>query len=199
MPNIINDFKDILKNYTVKDNQVILEDEEIISKIETEYQDNFNEFIKELTGSDDYIVSFEASKNGTPHRVPFVTFFNKNFSDSYKEGLFLGFSFYTDKGLVYLKLDQGISSINGDFNMFFVRGEKLRQDYITDIPSEFDFDQTKCAAGNILGKNYTFDDLTIELITEDLKYLLDVYESIIPDYEEIKKQSFNEIVETLNI
>lgn len=199
MSDIVSNFKDILTNYKVIDNQVVLEDSDIVSRIENEYKANLEEFIKEITGSDDYIVSFEASKNGNLLRIPAATFFNKNFTDSYNKGLFLGFSFYPAKGLLYFKLDQGISSTDGDFNLFFVRAEKLRCDYINDIPSEFNFDQNKCGAGNVLGKNYTLDDLSIELLSKDLKYLIDVYESIIPNYEKVKKLSFNEIIETLDI
>ena len=51
----------------------------------------------------------------------------------------------------------------------------------------------------MLGKNYSLDELSIELLSEDLKYLIGVYESINNDYEKVKKLSFNEIVETLDI
>ena len=199
MSDIVTNFKDILTNYKIIDNKVILEDFDIVSRIENEYRDVLEDFIKEVTGSDDYVVSFEASKNGNLLRIPAATFFNRNFVDSYNNGLFLGFSFYPDRGLVYFKLDQGISSTDGDFNLFFVRAEKLRCDYITHIPSEFNFNQKKCGAGNVLGKNYSFDELSIELLKEDLKYLVGVYESINDDYEEVKKLSFNELIETLDI
>ena len=106
MSDIVSNFKDILTNYKVIDNQVVLEDSDIVSRIENEYKANLEEFIKEITGSDDYIVSFEASKNGNLLRIPAATFFNKNFTDSHNDGLFLGFSFYPAKGLVYFKLDQ---------------------------------------------------------------------------------------------
>ena len=199
MSDIVTDFKDILTNYKIIDNQVVLEDSSIVSRIENEYKFDLEEFIKEITGLDDYVVSFEASKNGNLLRIPAATFFNKNFTDSHNDGLFLGFSFYPAKGLVYFKLDQGISSTDGDFNLFFVRAEKLRCDYINEIPSEFNFNQEKCGAGNVLGKNYSLDELSIELLSEDLKYLIGVYESINNYYEKVKKLSFNEIVEKLDI
>lgn len=196
---IVSVFKDVLSNYRIVDNNVVLEDSDIVSRMEGEYCDVLSSFVRDVSGCDDYIVSFETSKNGVLFRVPVVTIFNRNFSESYNDGLFLGFSFYPSGGFVYFKLDQGIRSTGGDFDLFFVRAEKLRQDYIHDVPSEFKFDEKKCGAGNIIGRNYSFDELNIELLTKDLKYLLNVYEDIIQDYENIKKLSFNEIVNSINI
>src|SRR5574344_856583 len=91
--------------------------------------------------------------------VPFAIIFNSNAGDSYRTGLFLGYSFYPKSNRLYVKLDQGCKGLAGNMDLLFILGEKLRT-YLDDVPEEFKFNPRKCAAGNIVGKEYKLDEIS---------------------------------------
>ena len=70
----------------------------------------------------------------------FCYYFNSNAGDSYRAGLFLGYSFYPKSNRLYVKLDQGCKGLAGNMDLLFIRGEKLRT-YLDDVPEEFKFNQ----------------------------------------------------------
>ena len=187
-------FKDILKNYTVKNHNVVLDNQNIVDRIENDYSKDFNEFISTFG---DFNTEFSCLKGETLLRVPYAVIYSREYDD-YNNGLFIGFSVYPDKGYVYLKLDQGLVNINGNFNLPFVRGEKLRSN-IDDIPKDFEFNKNKCAPGNIIGKTYCIDDLDDSTIINDLNYIISVYNDLIPEFDEIITLSFDDIVDSIDL
>jgi len=188
-------FKDILLNY--EDEMDISKSEsEFVSKIEDEYCDDLKSSIHSIVDEpEDYKVSIHTGRKNWLN-VPFAIIFNLNAGDSYRTGLFLGYSFYPKSNRLYVKLDQGCKGLAGNMDLLFIRGEKLRT-YLDDVPEEFKFNPRKCAAGNIVGKEYKLDEISDESLNEDLKYLIDTYEYLMPYYEKVIQIPTNTLIESL--
>jgi hypothetical protein len=195
LPKISENFIDILENYEEERKNPKV-DSEFSLKIEEDYAEDLDFFVKSVVSEPDkYSVSINSGDDKWLN-APFANIFNEDAGESYRSGLFVGYSFFPKKKLMYVKLDQGCKGLGGNFDLLFIRGEKLRS-VLYDVPEEFQFDPSKCAAGNVIGKNYKIEDISEEILEEDLKYLIETYEMLMPFYKEIIQLSADELVESL--
>lgn len=185
MVSVSENFKDLLNNYQVE-METPKSESEFASKIEEDYGEDLKNFVYDIVGEPDkYSVSIDVGSDKWLN-APVATIFNTDAGSDYMHGLFVGYSFHPKSGRLFVKIDQGIRGIGGHFDILYMRGEMLRH-CLDEVPEEFKFEPNKCAAGNILGKFYQVDEINEESLEQDLKYLIETYEQLMPEYEKVSQ------------
>lgn len=192
-----DDFKEILDQYPIEKKKDI-KDNFFAYKMRNDFLDDFKNFIKPLLDLDKYKIKISYGQ-GKWVELPWagITKFN-----SFQDGLNIGFTFFTEEKNVRLHIIQGYSKIS---TSIFNERNKVLNEIITQHKDlykileqhGFTFENTlntKKDIHKLIEKFYKYDELNDDVLKKDLEVLLEVYEKLIPKYEEIAdKTGFHDL------
>ena len=181
---IIDDFKEILNKYP-KETKRNYKNNKFASRMRKEFTDNLKEFTFDLIEDDDeYLIKISPGMRTWTKR-PWAGILNKKCSTTFQDGLYLIYIFDFEKNGVWLSLDLGTS---------FKSEEKLKDisDYLIKIyeesnlnaPYGFYSDEHAIYDETVLSKFYFIEKLNYDVFKSDLKSLIEIYEYLIPFYND---------------
>ena len=197
---ILDDFKEILERFPIESKKRY-KNNELANKMRNEFTKDFEDFVFNLTlNKEKYSVKISPGM-GTWTLRPWAGIKNSDATNTFQEGLYLIFIFDFDKNGYYLSLDQGnyktSSKIRKNISNFLI---DILLDSNFFIPSGFVYDETKLYEDTIISKFYEVDKVTINELKMDLKYLIEIYEYLIPFYlnytEKNENKSLKENLDT---
>lgn len=179
---IIKDFKEILERFPEESKKPI-KNNELAYKMRNDFTQDFEDFVFGLaSNSDKYSVKISPGMGRWTNR-PWAGIKNSDATNTFQEGLYLIYIFNLDKNGFYLSLDQG--------NDTPIKFQRNISNYLINIvknnlstPLGFISDKTKLYESTILSKFYNIDEVTIDELQNDLKSLMEIYEYLIPYYNE---------------
>ncbi|TMS41078.1 MAG: DUF3578 domain-containing protein [Methanobacterium sp.] len=192
-----DDFKEILDKYPIEKKKDI-KDNPFAFKMRNDFLDDFKNFLAPMLDLNKYKIKISHGQ-GTWVEKPWagITKFN-----SFQKGLNMGFTFFPEEKLASLHIVQGYSKIS---NSTFVERNKVLIEIINqnkDLYSRlerhsFTVENTINTedSGYVLEKFYGYDELNDGDLKKDLEVLLEVYQKLIPKYEEMmgEKTDFHDL------
>ena len=181
---IIDDFHEILNNFQFESKKPF-KDNEFANKMRNDFTENFKKFVFNiLTNNDEYVAKISPGMTRWTKR-PWAGLRNSTLTNTFKKGLYLIYIFDFENNGFHLSLDQGSDYPN-------LSSRKNISQYLFDliyknnlfIPQGFAGDENKLYEDVVLSKFYNIDDVTINEMENDLKDLINIYEYLIPYYED---------------
>ncbi|HOI71245.1 MAG TPA: DUF3578 domain-containing protein [Methanobacterium sp.] len=182
-----DDFKEILNQYPIEKKKDI-KDNPFAFKMRNDFTNDFKYFLEPLLDLDKYKIKISHGQ-GSWVEKPWagITKFN-----SFQEGLNMGFTFFPDEKLVSLHIVQGqkkiSNSIYDERNKNLIEIINQHKDLLA-ILERHNFTVKKPLntedTGRIIQKFYEYDELKDNDLKKDLEVVLEVYQKLIPKYEEM--------------
>jgi len=197
-----DDFKEFLDQYPIEKNNDI-KNNLFANKMRNDFLDDFRNFLKPILDLDEYKIKIYHGQ-GKWVETPWagITKF-----DSFQEGLSIGFTFFPEEKFVTLHIVQGYSKIS---NSTFNERNKVLIEIINshnDLCARLERHNftvettlnTEDSGNSIIEKFYGYDELNNEDLKKDLEVLLEVYQKLIPKYEEMmgEKKGVHDLSSTL--
>ncbi|MDO9626537.1 MAG: DUF3578 domain-containing protein [Methanobacteriaceae archaeon] len=181
-----DDFKEILDQYPIEKKKDI-KDNPFAFKMRKDFLNDFRNFLNPILDLDKYKIKISHGL-GKWVETPWagITEF-----DSFKEGLNIGFTFFTDKKFVALHIIQGHSKISNstfsDRNKVLVEIINQHKDFAKLERQSFSVDNPLNTedSGVVIEKYYGYNELNDDDLKKDLELLLEVYQELSPKYEEM--------------
>ena len=182
---IIEDFKEILEKYPLESKKQF-KDNEFASKMKNEFKDNLNDFVHEVIGENHkYIVKVSPGSRNNWAKRPWAGVCNSDSTSSFNKGLFIFFSFDIDNSKFYSSINQG----NDVFD------KKARKSIALKLIEEFKnsdynlvegyvLDNSRVTQDAVMSKEYDLDIITLEDFKNDFEKIIDIYEYLIPYYND---------------
>ncbi len=182
-----DDFKEILDLYPTESKKDI-KDNFFAYKMRNDFLDDFKNFLKPILDLDKYKIKISPGQGKWVER-PWagITKF-----DRFQEGLNIGFTFFPEEKFATLHIVQGHSKIS---NSTFRERNKVLIEIINqheDLFSRLERHSFSVKnplntedSGDIIWKSYGYDELNDGDLKKDLEVLLEVYQKLIPKYEEM--------------
>ena len=180
---ILNDFLEILDNFKIESKKPF-KGNEFAAKIRNDFSQDFIKFIKSIVSDEEkYYSKFLPGLNNWFNDL-WVSFYNKDVTESVQTGIFLIYLFEADGSGLTLSLVQG----RGDSKKFLEnRAEflkKIVREQPLDIP--YGFVENEEDGETIISKFYKTEDLNIDNILSDFKKIIKLYEYLIPFYNDFR-------------
>lgn len=179
---IIDDFKEILDNFQAESKKPF-KNNDFASKMRNEFTEDFKEFVLNIIGDDEkYDLKVSPGMTGWTKK-PWAGLRNSDSTNTFQGGLYLIYIFDFKKNGFHLSLDQGNNFPSPKVRLKISNhliGLLDKKDL--NIPSGFVSDENKLSDDTILSKFYDINQLSIEEMENDLKLLIEIYESLIPEY-----------------
>lgn len=184
---IINDFKSIMKNYPQAKLQPV-KDNQLAKKMREDYKNDLEDIVNSIVDdSENFNVKISYGQ-GTWVNIPWAGIRNDKVAKTFNDGLYIMYRFNYDKNNINLSINQGLSKYNNHEKREYLldRTKNLRN--LVKTPATFtkennmNDDSTQTA---IIHKSYDIDNLDPEIIVNDLEILIEIYESLFDDYNEI--------------
>lgn len=197
---IVDDFREILEKYgTVSDNEPYSEND-FARKIRQEFKDSVKVFVENnVEDRSLYHVKGSAGRYGWATNAN-IRIGNYNSCRTFQIGLYLFYFFNREGDGVYLSLDQGQNNPK-DGSIRIQIANRLIDECDFEIPDGFttDFLKEKLNPDAIMSKFYPYESLSEEVLENDLRAMLRIYEEIIPKYlETLKEMDLTDVLDDIN-
>ena len=138
---VINDFKEIMEKYWLE-KEKSFKGNVFANKMKNDFKQNLEDLVDEIDDKHEYYVKISPGV-GNWSKVPFAGILNTVFPNSFKEGLYVVYSFVDDSGF-YLSIGQGRDNTLKKNRIFISKklGEELKSSN-TPIPQGFNIDDEK--------------------------------------------------------
>ncbi|MCC7554322.1 MAG: DUF3578 domain-containing protein [Methanobacteriaceae archaeon] len=182
---VVKDFKEILTNYGIEKEKP-LKDNSFAEKMRTEFKNHLSNLVSNITNAN---INYDVKvSHGSINwvNIPWAGIKNYKSAKTFKEGLYLIFTFKDDESNIYLSLDQGNN--NPDEETRIKIANHLTSN-LTNLPKGFTtLKDSKIHPDSIISKAYSYDSLNSDELYKDLTYLISIYEDSIPNYNKIIKK-----------
>ena len=182
---IIDDIKEILEKYP-SESKKQFKGNDFALRMKNEFKRDLEEFVQEIVGENDkYYVKISPGSRNNWAKMPWAGVCNSDSTITFNKGLFIFFSFDVVNSKFYLSINQG----NDVFD------KKTRKAIAQNLINEFensDFnliegyvaDNSRVTPDAVISKDYDLDVITLEEFKNEFKYIIEIYEYLIPYYNE---------------
>ena len=181
---IIDDFREILEKYESISESEKYPKNDFADKIRNEFRDNIKSFIEGCVENKQlyHIIGNCGRWSNWANNVN-IRIGNYNSCKNFKIGLYLFYFFERDGSGVYLSLAQGFDDPKKLETRILISNKLIEKNNL-ELPEGFvtDISEGKIHEGAIISKYYKVDELTEEILENDLKKMIEIYEHLIPEY-----------------
>ncbi len=186
---VLSDFKEIMDKYPKAINEK-QKGHPLASKMRNDFKNDLESFVNSITNSS-YNFRISPGKMGNWVNPPWAGIKSSSMSNKFTEGLYVIYHFNIEDHIIDFSINQGLDTIKR--SEAINRANELRKHvnlidgFTLDDDPRFKNSQTA-----ILYKTYEINKIDPEKFTNDLIDLLNVYEDLIPFYNELTHEEENE-------